>query len=1417
MSTEPRCPKCGARMKKRVARKGPFAGNEFWGCSNYPRCKGIINITNNKNSNKAATVDLLSRIHEGEFENADLLEALYYLREEIKSDGERKHGKRPVVCSDDALISISELLPRNLNDLKGIPKIGPKFIESYGEQFINVVNDYTETDSEKSVELTAKLDKVLHTMANQLVKINRRNRLLYMPKAANKYGVDLYAKNTNVVEKIYRDGKRLSIKNDTSNEPQSNQLYKKTVQLLREVEKDVRDKGHNDLYIGYPFAKGRIPGENFDIRCPLALFPVNAEKTPQEIKIMIDETRDIVYNNTLILSYLKFNNIINKELPEETVEEYGNDGTFKENLILHYNDVGIEILDDKSGLIPFREYKSGTFPEYRQGELHLEECIVLGKFPIRDSSIHRDFDKILESGEINALLAQLLENTEDVDYSDDSIIGECELTDDEEIQIPENSLVYINDLNSSQEAVLSAIENVDGLVVQGPPGTGKSQTITSLIADFACKGKTVMMVSEKKTALDVVYSRLGNLSKYALMIDDTNNKELFYKQLSSMIDLRESSSDTVDYNKISEEIDDLIAKLEVIGKQLYGVDEEFKVEPYKIYRENIGVREHSNDDIYLAVQDNIDDKVLDFDYKELRNIKARFSKKETANNLVEYHELLDKHSVVANFYNNITRLEIRKCKKQLKDAQEAVRVWNNKNIVSRIFSKKKITAKLNEEFHSYINEEKVGNVAEALLKNIDSYVDAISVYDRFQELKPIADSLDEDENLYFNLMNRLKDENGVDILELNKIVYNFTLLSYLEKFEAENRSVLAYVDSFEDIINEISDKIQQKKELVRKQLEQVLANNMHELYKAKRIKDIQRRIESKRKKSVNAFLNEYNMEIFNSVRIWLLTPEVVSEIMPLRKGRFDLVVFDEASQMYTEKGVPAIFRAKKVVVAGDHKQLRPTNLFAGRVEYDIDELEGEDEEINAAIEEESLLDLARFKYRDILLNFHYRSDYEELIDFSNHAFYNGKLYVSPNVKKTGKPPIEVHKLDNGKWVNRSNLEEAKYIVELIKQFFVERREGETIGVITFNITQRDLIEDLIDEEMAVNRAFATQIKAEVARKRDGEDIGLFIKNIENVQGDERDVIIFSIGYAKNEKGRVVSHFGWLNQKGGENRLNVAISRAKKKIHIVTSILPSELQVSGLKNKGPKILKKYLEYSFAVSNRDEELAKQILYSFGDDSTTGTTIRFDSPFEEEVYDHLVSCGYTVDTQVGIGGYSIDMAIKMGDRYILGIECDGRLYHSSENARERDYHRQKYLESRGWKIHRIWSTNWWKNSNREIEKIRSAITAIVVSESKADSEVEKKSINEAPPVDTKRKTNRPKFEKPLNVKTNNKIGDTRTVSEKKRCENCKYYKKEDCGGLRLCDDYDPVPIIDEYEKSLWPTEGDASYIRKHGKGRR
>ena len=256
-----------------------------------------------------------------------------------------------------------------------------------------------------------------------------------------------------------------------------------------------------------------------------------------------------------------------------------------------------------------------------------------------------------------------------------------------------------------------------------------------------------------------------------------------------------------------------------------------------------------------------------------------------------------------------------------------------------------------------------------------------------------------------------------------------------------------------------------------------------------------------------------------------------------------------------------------------------------------------------------------------------------------------------------------------------------------------------------------LIEDLIEKEKMIDSNFATQMMAEENRFINGENISFFVKNIETVQGDERDIIIFCIGYARNEKGRVAINFGWLNQEGGENRLNVAISRAKEKIYVITSIEPEDLVVDTTKNDGPKLFKQYLEYVKALSDNDTELAKSILLSLLDrNESDHQQLSFDSEFEEEVCDKLIEQGYNVETQYGVGGYKIDLVIKDSDgTNLLGIECDGRLYHSSKYARERDYHRQKYLESRGWKIYRIWSTNWWKNPNLEIKKIINYIAKI------------------------------------------------------------------------------------------------------------
>ena len=942
---------------------------------------------------------------------------------------------------------------------------------------------------------------------------------------------------------------------------------------------------------------------------------------------------------------------------------------------------------------------SGEFPNYREGELVLHPNIVMGRFPVRSSSLQKDFDEILDSNEINRLLNDLLLGVDEIDYYSDSYNGiEEEKISDRSLELSEKKILYINDLNSSQENVLSAIDKIDELVIQGPPGTGKSQTITSLISEFAAQEKTVLMVSEKKTALDVVYSRLGNISKYALLIDDVENKELFYRQMHNILlnnNTYDNQKDLID--DLSDKIDDEVEKLSLIADKLYAVSD-FGIEPYKVFLECEKIDIFGSEkEKFSSIRQN-SQSLTAYSYKQDIEMKALF-KEEMSVKLEQYVEVENQHPVLNDIKKNMADYELMQLEEDLTVANEAVDAWKAKNFFIRLFTKGAPKKAVSEFVSKYFDTNRES--AEKRVFDDSQYIrDSLPKYQVYQQFKPLYDKLTLEEREYFRALLAIRDQYK-DFEEANKALYNALLYMHIMKFRSDNMSIFNNIDCFDNIIDEISTLMAEKKRITKSHLQALLSKDMNVLTRSKRSKEIMRALDSKRKWSVNKFINKFSFELFNGIKIWLMTPEVVSEILPLQKGLFDLVIFDEASQMYVEKGIPSIFRGKKVVIAGDHKQLRPSSLGAGRTEID-EEAVSEDEEISAALEEESLLDLARFKYQDVMLNFHYRSKYEELIAFSNYAFYHGRLYVSPNAAVPEKPPIEVHKLEDGKWIDRCNRAEAKYIVELLKNFFDTRKSNETVGIITFNVNQRDLIDDLIDIECSKDPAFAAAVRTELNRKQDGEDIGLFVKNIESVQGDERDVIIFSIGYAKNENGRIIRNFGWLNQRGGENRLNVAISRAKKKVHIVTSLNAAELQVEDTKNDGPKILKKYLQYAEAISACDSKAAKQILLSFGDTGSINGVVSFDSDFEEQVYNALVERGYEVDTQVGIGGYSIDLAIKHNGEYVLGIECDGKLYHSSKSARERDYYRQKYLESRGWRIHRIWSTNWWNNPSAEIEKI-------------------------------------------------------------------------------------------------------------------
>ena len=1247
--------------------------------------------------------------------NKKLYYELYRLREKFKDEVRWKVGRAPTVCTDVALEEMVRLLPQKKEDFLAIADLGNTFYENYGDAFLEVILKHAQTENEIGIPMSSGIAATMKELEKKLISINRRNRLLYIPKLTNKYAFDLFETplRNKLIDFLSGRLKRVALCDSREVSGARGQTgadkYRKLVQLIREVNKDLREKGQYDLFIGYPFVEGRIAGENFDIKAPLALFPVILDRDAQLISVRLDETRDIVLNNTLTLAHQKFNNV-SKPLPNAVLDEYS-PATFSEQLAAFYRESGIHLMDDGGAeMLKFSEYLAGEFPDYGYGELHIVPNLVIGKYPTYSSSIQKDFDAILEKSEINALLYDLLVALDADPRGDDAIYGERDRIEPIEIlSLKEHDLVYINELNSAQENVLHAIQHMDELVVQGPPGTGKSQTITNLIAEFACQGKTVLMISEKKTALDVVYSRLGTLSDYTLLIDDVGNKDLFYEQLGRMLHLGQCRNSEQDLQQLSQSIDSQVALLERIAQKLYTPDE-FGIEPYKLYIENrrIDLSNPTSLERYKAVRSYTSDALLQLRYPELSAIHRLYSDHILTHNLNGYRVIVERSPWIADIHGNLTEFALIEFDEKLDKLERDYAVWQAKPWIVRLFTKHKLLESAGMIADEFLTKHEK-SISTFLLENCIKVRSSLSSYNTYIERKPLYDRLTNHERIYFESLYELGKQMGSSLLACNEDLYNQLVFERIIDFETKNRELLGNLDSFDRVIFNLSQTIQQKRELTRRELARVLAESMQNITFSKRSGEIARVTESRRKWSVSKFISKFDFELFRGVKVWLLTPEVVSEIIPLQTGLFDLVIFDEASQMYIEKGVPAILRAKKVVIAGDHKQLRPSKLGAGRIETDDDLAEEEAEDSSAALEEESLLDLARFRYQPVLLNFHYRSRFEELIAFSNYAFYKGRLYVSPNTVQTQHPPIQVLHVDDARWVNRSNQKEAETIVKMLKHFFTVRKHNETIGIITFNSAQRDLIDDLIDAESVKDATFAAAVKAEISRTDNGEDIGLFVKNIESVQGDERDVIMFSIGYAKNEAGRLVRNYGWLNQKGGENRLNVAITRAKKKVLIVTSFDANELQVEDAKNDGPRILKKYLLYAQAINDGDKAAAQSILLSFGDAERRADNVAFDSDFENRVYDELTKCGYQVETQVGIGGYSIDLAIKRDGKFILGVECDGKLYHSSKSARERDYHRQKYLESRGWRIHRIWSTNWWKNPKMEIAKIRSLVDSL------------------------------------------------------------------------------------------------------------
>jgi len=466
--------------------------------------------------------------------------------------------------------------------------------------------------------------------------------------------------------------------------------------------------------------------------------------------------------------------------------------------------------------------------------------------------------------------------------------------------------------------------------------------------------------------------------------------------------------------------------------------------------------------------------------------------------------------------------------------------------------------------------------------------------------------------------------------------------------------------------------------------------------------------------------------------VWLMSPLSVSDTLPLDPDAFDAVIFDEASQITLEEAIPSVFRARQAIVVGDEMQLPPTNFFSAKQSDEDDPLwiEDEGQAVEYDLSSSSFLNHAALNLPSRMLGWHYRSRSESLISFSNWAFYQGRLITIPDeqVGEVARDPVEVdspeagdeharfildrpvgfHYLQNGIYHKRRNRDEADYIAHLVRGL-LNKGDDLSIGIVAFSEAQQTEIEEALKRLASEDRAFKTKLDAELEREDDGQFVGLLVKNLENIQGDERDIVIMSVCYGYNTDRKMRMNFGPINQSGGDKRLNVAFSRAKQRMVLVSSILDTD--ITNDYNDGASCLKHYLRYAEACSRGDGQAASHTLDELAvwRDDADDTDEGRDEVVAESIAREFEKRGYRVDHGVGQSAFRCDLALaRQGDQtYRVGVLIDHAQYYKQSDLIERDLVKPTLLKIFGWRIATVLAKDWYEDRDGVIEQIEGVIS--------------------------------------------------------------------------------------------------------------
>ena len=833
------------------------------------------------------------------------------------------------------------------------------------------------------------------------------------------------------------------------------------------------------------------------------------------------------------------------------------------------------------------------------------------------------------------------------------------------------------DYDSSQLMAVAEAHEGNSFVLHGPPGTGKSQTITNIIADSLYAGKRVLFVAEKKAALDVVQNRLESigLSPYCLELhSNKTDKRSFFAQLAEAC--KEGSLGSGECRPIPAEYDSAIDSLRTMRDTLDNVTEAIHA-----------ARNHDlslYDCICASLTRRYDDLTMRYENisslspSQIRMLAEEMASLDIVERILGIHPsesgLLGLYPMknTAENQEQLT-LTISQLPETFSAARKKAQGWFNRWFRHRTPMQILESSPLWQQFKELAStpDEYVCDIdkAQASVEKWRNAIDKLRNWYHFSQKYHKINSY----SLPSVLSHYLKGNSGAETARATESAYYRTIARHIIDNDSRLRSFNGAMHSMDQ--SAYLRQVDSVTSLRRKTLIASLSNHQRtaslSVTEQKQLAQLSRRmLNNGRAVALRKIITEAGDVLHKIFPCMLMSPLSVAQYLEMRPGMFDIVIFDEASQMETPDAIGAIARGGSIVVTGDPMQLPPTRFFTART--------GGGEEVEESEDADSILeDCIALGLPSRYLSRHYRSRHESLISFSNQNFYDNRLLTFPSHNDAERKvslidPKGVY--DYGR--SRTNRIEAEAVVKHIISLVSNREEDiPSIGVVAFSKAQSNLIEDILNQRLAKSRL--------LQQKLDQAKEPIFIKNLENVQGDERDIIIFSIGYGPDKDGNVSLNFGPLNQAGGERRLNVAVSRAREEMIIFSSLQARHIPQEGILAKGVQALRKFLAFAAGTTEISETV---------DSNVVSETIR--ETVIEDIACALRQKGKEVRTHVGRSSFKIDIAIvdpQNPDRYESGIIIDGRDYHNLPTVRDREVTVPAMLRSLGWRLHRIWVIDW------------------------------------------------------------------------------------------------------------------------------